>query len=89
MCKQNKTNRYRKQIGSFKKGEQGVEEMREGGQEIQIFSHKISHGDVMDSMVTTVSNVVLHVMKHYMGMRKLDNVVIIYSVYKYQNMLYT
>ena len=63
MNKQNKTPRQREQIGGCQRRVVGeVSETGEGDQDVQIFSHKISHGDMVYSIVTVVSNIVLHIM---------------------------
>ena len=56
--KQNKTkiiDTENKMVVAKREGDLGVDQMREWGQEVQTYSYKISHRDVMYSMMTTVS----------------------------------
>ena len=53
--------RYREQIGGCQRQGVGVGEMGEGRQKVQTFSYKISHGDVIYSMVTIVNNTVSYI----------------------------
>ena len=45
------------------KGAGGVSEKGKGSQKVQISCYKISHGNVMYSMMTTANNTVLHIRK--------------------------
>ena len=58
----NQAHRYRDQIDGCQRWGSGVGKIGEGGQKVQAFSYKISHGDGKYSMVTIV-NTILHTRK--------------------------
>lgn len=55
---QKRKHRYREQLGGSWRWVLGVKQMDESGKKVQIFSYKLSFGDIMYSMVT-VDNTVL------------------------------
>ena len=60
--KQNKIHRYREQNGGCQRGRQ-MSKMDEEGRKVQTSSYKICHGDAVDTMLTVVSNTVVHNLK--------------------------